>query len=59
MAVSERWVELTARFDYKVPGSRTVVSFGTIGKRYFMTKAQAEQAIAEGKGKPSPKVESE
>lgn len=54
---TERWIELREKFDYRVPASRSVISFKP--GRYFMTKAQADEAVRLGKGTPSPKVETD
>lgn len=51
----ERWVELHEKFDYRVPGKRSVVAFPP--GRHFMTIDQAREAYRLGKGKPSPKSE--
>lgn len=52
---TERWIELHEKFDWPIPGSRAFKAFKP--GRHFMTKAQAEEAVRLGKGKPSPKDE--
>lgn len=47
---SERWIEVTERFDWQVPGKRAVVSFAP-GYVARMTQAQADDCVAAGKGR--------
>lgn len=43
-----KWVELVARFDYRIPGKRAVKSF-PVGV-FYMTDDQAREALRLGRG---------
>lgn len=44
-----KWIALSAKFDYRVPGGRAMVSFEP-GYTAYMPNAMADAAVAAGAG---------
>lgn len=48
-----KWIELTAKFDYHVPGKRAIMAF-PVGT-FYMTDDQAREALRLGRGREAGK----